>query len=389
MFGIFDKPIDKLTLEDIKSLVKRQVPENQNLDYKQEYKFLTESDKNKFLANICSFANSKGGYLIYGIKERKEGNKKTGCPEKNIVGLKNFIADSEISSFESSIRERIQPRITGIKPKLIESNESDPVLVIEIPQSLKVPHAVTVGHAYKFYSRDSKGNYPINKIEEIRDLFLKGKSHLRMMEDFRSERIKAVKNGNTHLIRQGEPCFVLHVLPTDSFLSENKTLNIEKAYNSCNLLPIGSSGCNPQINYYGLYMSEVGDYLQIYQNGRIEAITTSAIWPDDNTIGSYYEGKFVESVKNYIEKLEFWEIKGPFYVYISLLNVRGFRIREGNVGYGEGISQDDLLFSQIEFLDKNQVSHEKFKHKFDLVWNACGHLKSPNFDSKGNWQGKR
>ncbi len=170
MFGIFGKPIEKLTLQDIESLVENQVSENRSLDYKQEYKFSKDADKKEFLYDICSFANSGGGYLIYGIKECRENGKKTGCPEK-IVGLKNFNSDYERNRFEPAIQQGIRPRISGIESKLIECNGNEPVLVIKVPRSYNTPHMVTFQGASKFYSRNSAGKYPINDIEEIRDFF--------------------------------------------------------------------------------------------------------------------------------------------------------------------------------------------------------------------------
>ncbi len=393
---MFDKPIEKLTLQDIESLVQNQVPENRGLDYKQEYKFSRDTDKKEFLADICSFANSGGGYLIYGISEHRENNQGTGYPEE-IIGLENFNSDHERNRFEPAIQQGIQPRVYGIESKLIEHNGNDPILVIKIPRSYNTPHMVTFKGANKFYSRNSAGKYPINDIEEIRDFFLKADSLPKSMRNFRLDRLSAIKNGDTSSpIGSGRPCFVLHIFPMDSFSSGHKILDIKQISTNC-LEPISYSieHSQCQINYDGLCVfSQSRPYdaqTQIYRDGKIEIVTSNFIKSEETskTIESDYEDELVKYVKHYIEKLESWEIKGPFYVYISLLNIRGFKVIAYNIDHGESIENDDLLLPEIEFSDKNQVSHEKFRHSFDLVWNASGRWGSPNFDSDGNWQRAR
>ena len=391
MFGIFDKPIKKLTLEDIESLVEDEVSENRNLDYKQEYKFSKDSDKKEFLYDVCSFANSGGGYLIYGIEELKKDGKGTGYPKK-VIGLKNFNPDLEIRGFESSILRGIQPRIS-VKSQPIKCNENDSVLIIEIPRSYNTPHMVTFKDSCKFYNRVSASKYLMNDVGEIRDFFLKANSLPRIMRDFRLDRLNAIKNGDTQPIELGKSFFVLHIFPMDSFLPGHNTLDIKKISENDSLIPIGSNTIDDyQINYDGLCnFSRNWAKTQIYRDGKIEAITLHSMHSEDKEIRSLYEGEFVKSVKNYTEKLESWEIKGPFYVYISLLNIRGFNItiEIPNKDSGGPIDKEDLLLPEIEFSDGNQVSYEKFKYNFDLVWNASGRWGSPNFDSDGNWQGKR
>ncbi len=212
-----------------------------------------------------------------------------------------------------------------------------------------------------------------------------------MMRDFRLDRLSAIKNGDTRPIQLGKSFFVLHIFPMDSFLPGHNTLDIKKISGNDSLIPIGSDGIdNYHINYDGLCNFSCNwAKTQIYRDGKIEAITLHSMHPENKEIRSLYEGEFVESVKNYIEKLESWEIKGPFHVYISLLNIHGFNITKDNVDSGGPIDKEDLLLPEIAFSDKNQVTHERFKHNFDLVWNASGRWGSPNFDVNGTWTERR
>ncbi len=78
---IFDKPLDELTEADIFSLVERSVPEGPHLDYKRELgaKDGKSKDWNKELAkDVAAFANAYGGYLVYGVDEKKGGRRRGG-----------------------------------------------------------------------------------------------------------------------------------------------------------------------------------------------------------------------------------------------------------------------------------------------------------------------
>ena len=84
---MINKPLDQLTLGDIKDLIENQVQEDKNIDYKETLPGNADGDKKEFLADVSSFANLNGGDIIFGIKEKRdERNNSTGIPEA-IMGL--------------------------------------------------------------------------------------------------------------------------------------------------------------------------------------------------------------------------------------------------------------------------------------------------------------
>ena len=66
--SLANKPLDQLTEADFLELIANKVPESKTLDYKVDLKF-GDRDKREFLADVTSFANTTGGYLLIGIKE--------------------------------------------------------------------------------------------------------------------------------------------------------------------------------------------------------------------------------------------------------------------------------------------------------------------------------
>ena len=75
--SLTNKQFDQLTEADFQELIANKVPESKTLDYKVDLKF-GDRDKREFLADVSSFANTAGGYLLIGIKE--EGGIPTGLP---------------------------------------------------------------------------------------------------------------------------------------------------------------------------------------------------------------------------------------------------------------------------------------------------------------------
>lgn len=123
--------------EDIKNLIENQVSESVSLDYKEDFTLDNDGKKN-MIKDICSFANNQGGFLIYGISEKRNGKFNTSLPDK-VVGIKSTDSFEAIKSkLESIISDTIEPflnvKITGI---LMDNNEK--ILVIQIPSSDRKP----------------------------------------------------------------------------------------------------------------------------------------------------------------------------------------------------------------------------------------------------------
>src|ERR1700674_4499851 len=64
---MISKPLDQVTESDLQDLIQLRVAERKTLDYKRELPGERPADRDKFLANVASFANTSGGDLIFGI----------------------------------------------------------------------------------------------------------------------------------------------------------------------------------------------------------------------------------------------------------------------------------------------------------------------------------
>jgi len=103
---IFDKQFQDIDWDDIELLIATEQSENENLDYKRDITGSKDADKKEFLADLCSFANGEGGYIIFGIEEKIEEGKNSGRPS-NVKNVLN--SGVEINRLE-------QIAVSGIAP---------------------------------------------------------------------------------------------------------------------------------------------------------------------------------------------------------------------------------------------------------------------------------
>lgn len=66
---MFNVPINQVTEKELQELIDNQVREDKHLDYKEMLDVRQLSGKKEFCADVSSFANTDGGYLIYGMKK--------------------------------------------------------------------------------------------------------------------------------------------------------------------------------------------------------------------------------------------------------------------------------------------------------------------------------
>jgi hypothetical protein len=154
---------DKLeyNINDLHSLIDNEIEESIHLDYK-EASALDKSDgkKKEISKDVSAFANSDGGIIIYGIKE------------KNHKAFEITYIDGDIFTkewLEQTINSSIQRRIPEIKIYPIRNNGNikESIYVVKIPKSYEVPHLCK---DKRFYKRFNFESVPMEEYE-IRQLY--------------------------------------------------------------------------------------------------------------------------------------------------------------------------------------------------------------------------
>ena len=159
--SIHDVPLSQVDARTLDALVANAVAESRYLDYKERLPGDSDADKKEFLADVTAFANSAGGDLIYGVKERRESGKATGEPEE-VVGLPDIVLDDVLLRLDATLRTGMNPRIPGLVLHPVLRPPGPPCLVIRIPRSPHGIHMVTYKGSSRFYGRGTNGCFELD-----------------------------------------------------------------------------------------------------------------------------------------------------------------------------------------------------------------------------------
>ena len=374
------KPLDDLSESDLDQLVLDGTAECKTIEYKLMLPGKSEGDTKEFLADASSFANSAGGYLIYGIKAvNGQPVELCGLPE-------NSTGDAEILRLESSIRTGINPRMPGVHSKAVPLGSGKVVLIIRIPRSYAAPHMVTYKGSSRFFSRSSNGKYQLD-VGEIRTAFLLSESASERCRDFRLDRLSRIQGNDTPVPMEEGAKVVLHIAPIGATsqpaaLAADVADKLRRAFLLC---PIYDTGFNPGYNFDGIFTYSPGEtaglagsYLQVFRSGYIETVNhrilRHKVIPSET-----FEKGVIESLPNYFEALKVLNIDPPVFVMLSLVGVSGFRMAPSNSEYSKKIDRDTLVCPGILIESFGSNVEGQIKPALDTVWNAVGWPESPNY----------
>jgi hypothetical protein len=138
---------------ELSQMITNQIEENLHLDYKGAGTLAATDGKKKEIAkDISAFANSDGGFVIYGILEYGDLARRH-LPEKFDPIDRTVISKEWL---EQVINSNIQPKISGltIHPIALTSAANHVVYVVNIPKS-NTAHQASDKKYYKRYNFES------------------------------------------------------------------------------------------------------------------------------------------------------------------------------------------------------------------------------------------
>jgi len=376
-----------MTEADLLNLIDSRVMEGRTVEYKEALPGGTDSDKKEFLADVSSFANASGGNLYFGIRESE------GIPVE-LVGLDLQDADATIQRLENLIRDGIEPRLPPLKIEKVELASSKAVIVMTIPRSWALPHAVKASG--RFHARHSTGKYPLD-VGELRRLFIQSESLPERMRNFRRDRIALIEAGESSLTTRDAAKIILHLLPLQAFSPGTLFDLAELEERIPNPLLIPGYGTHYRHNFDGiLHYAVVRDtgstvaYTQFFRNGCIEAVDTFLLSSNNRpSIPSReYEEKIAKTLGSYLKVMQDIGLQPPVYVALALLHVDGYYMAVSNsIGTMDvqPIDRSELLLPEIAIENLGNHPYAILRPLFDMVWNAAGWPRSMNYDEEGKW----
>lgn len=384
------KLLGQIALVDIEALRAGQVPEGRTIDYKRELPGGADAEKKEFLADVSSFANTVGGDLIYGVDE-------TGGIPTAIVGVAAADIDAEILRLNGIILTGLAPRIRHDVLRVPCGNTT--VIVLRVEQSWIGPHRVIFGGHDKFYARNSAGKYPLDVIE-LRQAFLRASSVAEQIRSFRENRLIEIAAGRTLVGLMAGSRLVLHLIPLEAFTTARQVDVMAYYRTPKQLPPMSATGWTHRITLdgvltYSLMQSgEAMAYTHLHRNGIIEAVdayTLNHVHKGERLIPSTaFEDQILAFSRTYLDVQNWLGVAAPVYVLMTLLRVKGCRMGVSNLWEaGEPIDRELLQLPEAVVMRLADDVGPIMKGTIDLVWNACGFERSPNFDNAGNWRRPR
>ena len=369
-----------------------QVAEGRTIEFKESLPGNADSDKKEFLADVSSFANSVGGHIVYGVREKR------GIPV-GIPGVKIADPDADKLRLENMLRHSLEPRVPGVSFQLVSLGGATSAFVIRVPHSWAGPHRVTYkGHGH-FYSRNSAGKYPLD-VPELRAAFALSETAAERVRDFRAGRLAAVGAADTPVPMREGGKIVLHLAP----LSVGTSMPVDiagAAHLETELQPLYSGSWSSTHNFDGFLTysnypesSEAHSYTQLFRSGAVEAVESGMLADreDERYIPSeLYEQSLIEALSRYLGLQKELGVGTPILVMLSLIDIAGYSLGV-NVPYPirrtHPIERNSLIMPEVmaESFDINPAEH--MRTQFDMVWNSAGYPRSLNYNDDGDWVGQ-
>jgi predicted HTH transcriptional regulator len=162
--SVFGKPLDQATEADLQDLVQNQVRERQTLEFKRDPYPSNDKGKREMLRDISAMANAYGGEVLMGLAETGDGI------ASGVAGISD--GERMAQSIESSCLSNIDERIGGLKTQAVLLANRKHVVIIQIPQSLRMPHMVTFQGLNQFWIRHDRQKSRMST-DEIREACLR------------------------------------------------------------------------------------------------------------------------------------------------------------------------------------------------------------------------
>lgn len=397
---MIDTPIDRIDKDFIDQLIQDKEPEGTTLEYKRDLPRPQDRKHNEeFAKDISSFANTTGGYIFYGIEgERDQDNKATGTPA-SVAGISGETGDQAILRLDQILQSWVDPRIMPM-PQFKEVNgfaAGGSVLAVRIPKSLNGPHMVVKGDN-RFWYRAGAGKSHLD-VHQIRSAFLASDEIPRRIQRFREERIASIVTKQTPIPLNGDPKFVIHVIPLTAFAATQPDPLPDHSRLGYGMLPDSFPGASSRFNFDGIlfyssYRENGGHcgYTQIFRNGSIEGTFSdfTGPWgemdPVTGILSLVLVSELYDLIGKYLKFLRQTNTPSPVVVLVSLVGVKEcilvtsaevYRMRKNH------IDRDILLLPEVILEDLSQTPDKVLRPILDVLWQAAGYSRCTLYDGQG------
>ncbi len=160
MFG--GKQLHEIGYEELATFLEEKREEGVRLDYKERW-------TDRIIETACAFANTYGGYLLYGIKEVQQRNRPNQPDPDDIPGV-DFSKGDPAASLRSRILDNTRPPVElEIRSVPLKGSKDRGALIARIDESPAAPHEVLLPGATRIPVRraDTTVAASLDEIERL------------------------------------------------------------------------------------------------------------------------------------------------------------------------------------------------------------------------------
>ena len=382
---------DKIDEAFVQGLVDRKQPESKHFEFKQQLNIKNDSQKQRFLAHASAFANTEGGFLIYGIKQG-DGQLKGKASEVYDVSCAENDDDLRLK-IEDLIRKGISPGLIDTDLEIVLMASDKRVLILHVPESKSIPHMVTHSGINTIYKRHSSGIYSPD-LEELRQMISStadSEPTAQRIQNFREERIRSILEGNRPVsFCNGRPLFLLHVFPDSIEYTRQEFIQYRTRNNFRN---------DSNSIFKGKDHSHC---IRVFRDGRLECVYVLKLKKDAEIYASNVDFTLGRSC---LSRIISWQkelkVSSPLNFALSVLNVGGYKlVMSPNEEFsspppnyepseimpiGDKHLRIDEVRIQLSELDEFQLMNQ-MKLAIDEIWQHSGWDGSINYNNEGKWR---
>lgn len=392
------KAITQLQPEDFDRLVADRVQEGNQLDFKQALVGGTDADKKKFAADVCAFANTRGGDIVIGMREARgvavEVVPLAMDPDQETLRLQNMIADS------------FDPRIIGVQIAPVAFGAGH-VVVVRVPQSVQGLHRSKLDQ--HFHIRESRSNRHLDVASLITRVdMLRGQRDRR--EEFLAQRYAAVLTNRTPVALRPGPKVMVHVFQAHAaFGTDMLDVAPAAAAGAMPIPTLGQGGADFRMTFEGpMHHTPINDgmtraFTLVHRAGVLEGTWKVADSREGRTevVAETVETQVLNFVRALIERTRgLLTLDVPLVVRIALVGAERAVIvtsnRELRRHYEEDVALSPIDRTALQLpdvlVDDWPIADlaELFRPAFDRLWQASGFLRSYQYqehEGRFVWQG--
>ena len=317
--------LDDLTEADLQQLVDDAVPEGRDLEYKRDLWADIGDGPREYIRDLGAFANAGGGDLIVGLAER-DG------VAADLIGLDVADPQGLQTALENRHRNRIEPRIAGIRMRWIVLANGRQTLVIRVPGSLSGPHRDRQdGH---FFVRGETRKDQMG-IDGLRDAFIGADQLIERLRRLHAAAVDVGSRPELPFTVSEDPAAVVSVMPLD-VLRARRDLEITEG-ESVQAHVLGSSGANWNVILEGIVWNTVPEptrsFAITHRQGRVDAFWTigsDRIVHQPEAVRLSFPTDFERGLLSMVAaaqvRLRQYGVDGPWIVMTSLIGIAGVRL---------------------------------------------------------------